>query len=884
MNRIIKNIELDLDRQQMNSEVTAHVKQTDNNSRELVLTLRVNNTERQVQPDEHLRLRLKKADGKAIYADLPSSTDGKVHVILTDEMLSCSGLAKADIEVSSGETILSSFMFYLDVEERVLSEDSIIDTDEYGVLQSLISSAESAIEECESAAEGVNEAKDAANTAATGANAAKDAANAAATEANDAASKANTQADAAQTGAAAANSAASAANTAAERANKAAEAVEGLDVSQLVQQITELEESKVDKASLADYVEEEGSIEEWRYRKWHGGTAECWARIRTPVALESTGIEGIYKGVVNLELPTGLFTDTPVVTGGVIQHFNNWCAIAGSDASHAVIAYFQTNQNGNNTERAFDLYATGRWLEEPDPDVPTYVTEAADDLASRIQNHLSGSSYYLRLAFPTDLHCGWYEDPENVSVTHAGQALKRLRPRLDAVIGGGDYTTGSASTTAESAAEDITAGLTLLDMAGMGEDGLPYFFVLGNHDDAPYRATEDRVNEEAMNLLFALAHLKSGFTMADSPLYGYRDFEGAKIRVICLNTRDTFGWESDETSSGYTAYVDVLHLGAEQLGWLVNTALDFSGKSDAEEWGIIVCSHAPLNVNDTGYKGHTYNTANGMAILSAYRQGASGSVTSDGEEVPYDFTSSPRAQVICCIHGHRHNYEDETVDGILSVGCPNVMDGRERESDDGQTYTKTEDSAEDTSFCVISIDRTNGKIYADHYGAGYDRVWEYTEPEPGPGYTNQIPISTDESGGIYNGTGYKTGVRLNSSGEETEATSSITSGFIPFKPGDVLRVQGGRWTGSGNSYIQLYNAEKKLILPINYGHMSDTAYGKTEFSASDTSVEREMKYTMTGVTIKPGSGLDPADTKFVRISCSWTDGNTLIATVNEEIT
>lgn len=44
----------------------------------------------------------------------------------------------------------------------------------------------------------------------------------------------------AQSGAAAANSAASTANTAADRANKAAEAVEGLDVSQLVQQINEL--------------------------------------------------------------------------------------------------------------------------------------------------------------------------------------------------------------------------------------------------------------------------------------------------------------------------------------------------------------------------------------------------------------------------------------------------------------------------------------------------------------------------------------------------------------------------------------------------------------------------------------------------------------------
>ncbi len=241
MNRIIKNIELDLDRQQMNSEVTAHVKQTDNNSRELVLTLRVNNTERPVQPDEHLRLRLKKPDGKAIYADLPSSTDGKVHVVLTDEMLSCSGLAKADIEVSSGETILSSFMFYLDVEERVLSEDSIIDTDEYGALQSLISSAESAIESCESAADGVNEAKEAANTAATGANAAKDAANSAADEANTAAGEANTQAQAALQASVLATQAAGAANTAADRANEAAVAVEDLDLLQLVQRINELE-------------------------------------------------------------------------------------------------------------------------------------------------------------------------------------------------------------------------------------------------------------------------------------------------------------------------------------------------------------------------------------------------------------------------------------------------------------------------------------------------------------------------------------------------------------------------------------------------------------------------------------------------------------------
>ena len=248
MNRIIKNIELDLDRQQMNSEVTAHVKQTDNNSREIVLTLRVNNTERPVQPDEHLRLRLKKYNGKAVYADLPASSDGKVHVVLTDEMLSCAGLAKADIEISSGDTILSSFMFYLDVEERVLSEEAIVDTDEYGALQTLIGNAEDEIDACESTAESVNEAKEEAQTSATAAVTAATLANQKAQAAEEAASEANTQALAAvqasvltAQAAGSANSAASAANAAADRANDAAERLEDTDVSQLIQRINDLE-------------------------------------------------------------------------------------------------------------------------------------------------------------------------------------------------------------------------------------------------------------------------------------------------------------------------------------------------------------------------------------------------------------------------------------------------------------------------------------------------------------------------------------------------------------------------------------------------------------------------------------------------------------------
>lgn len=898
MNQVIKNLTIDLDRQQMRSEITVPVKQGDNASREITVTLRADGVVWEVPQSATLRLRLLKPDNTAVYDGLPKSTDGKVHITLGGQMLTAAGTARGDIEIKEGDALLSTFLFYLDISDQAIPDGTIESAPEFGALQTLITQAESAIEECESAAEGVTEAKEEAHTNAVAAATAASLANQKAQDAETAAGNAQEQASAAQTGAAAANSAASAANTAADRANEAAEAVEGLDVSQLKQQVTALENGKMDKVMLADYVEEEGTIGAWRYRKWHGGTAECWARLRTPVALESTGIEGIYKGVVNLELPAGLFTDTPVVTGGVIQHFNNWCAVAGSDASHAVVAYFQTNQNGNNTERAFDLYANGQWQEEADPDVPAYVTEAADNLASRVQGHLSGSSQYLRLAFPTDLHCGYDTDPENVSATHAGQALKRIRKRLDSVIGGGDYTSGGASTTAEDAVRDITAGLELLDYSGMGEDGLPYFFVLGNHDDSPYRATEDRVNEEAMNLLFGLAHLKSGFTMADSPLYGYRDFEGAKIRVICLNVRDTFGWESEdnppESSDGTAVYRDVLNIGGEQLQWFANEALDMSGKSDAAEWGIIVCSHGRLTQKDSYYKGRYFNTANVVTLLDAYAQGQRGTVQADKVDSPYsvtdvgyDFTAPSRAQVICCIHGHNHAYLEEWLGTtkILAIGCPNVLNGRERQSQDGKTYAKTEDSAEDTSFCVVSVDRTKHRIYADHYGPGYDREWDYTEPEPepGPGYTNQIPTSTDKSGGIYNGTGYKTDTRLNSSGNETGARDTVVTGYIPFSKGDVLRVRGGYWDGNGACYVQLYDAARELIHPINYDGMLGGKYGTVTFGGSDTGKVRDMTYICDNITGTTSSGKSVDDTAYVRISCRWLEEDPLIATVNEEI-
>ncbi|MFR8011270.1 MAG: BppU family phage baseplate upper protein [Clostridia bacterium] len=187
------------------------------------------------------RMYVEKKDETAVYFDgtVTDAKNGKVEFTLPAQAVTLSGNVPCTIELSNGTAELKVIGIILNVQKSNL-EDSVESSDDFSTLQTVIERAETAIEECESAAEGVTEAKEEAHTNALAAATAASLANQKAQDAEEAASNAQTQALAAQSGAAAANSAASAANTAADRANEAAEAVEGLDVSQLVQQIQQL--------------------------------------------------------------------------------------------------------------------------------------------------------------------------------------------------------------------------------------------------------------------------------------------------------------------------------------------------------------------------------------------------------------------------------------------------------------------------------------------------------------------------------------------------------------------------------------------------------------------------------------------------------------------
>ena len=140
-----------------------------------------------------------------------------------------------------------------------------------------------------------------------------------------------------------------------------------------------------------------------------------------------------------------------------------------------------------------------------------------------------------------------------------------------------------------------------------------------------------------------------------------------------------------------------------------------------------------------------------------------------------------------------------------------------------------------------------------------------------PAYTNLIPISTDASGTVLNGVGYEAGA-LHSDGSVVSA-SSFTSGFIPVKKGDVVRIKDpGAANFSLDNAVALYKADKAVSASIGkyiHGMQSNAAYGGLTISGDvltwDTS---SISYYFW------------QDFKFLRVTTSSADS---IVTINEEI-
>ncbi len=138
-----------------------------------------------------------------------------------------------------------------------------------------------------------------------------------------------------------------------------------------------------------------------------------------------------------------------------------------------------------------------------------------------------------------------------------------------------------------------------------------------------------------------------------------------------------------------------------------------------------------------------------------------------------------------------------------------------------------------------------------------------------PAYVNQIPISINETGSIYNGIGYKTGVRLSAlSWTEKEANGYCLTGFIPYKNGDKIRLKDIPFnvdTDEANAnYIAFYDANFQKVCFTTPGWMFKAEEGNGVFANSEVL-----------------NGTDKAS--YFRISIKGDLSNSII-TINEPIT
>lgn len=404
--------------------------------------------------------------------------------------------------------------------------------------------------------------------------------------------------------------------------------------------------------------------------------------------------------------------------------------------------------------------------------VPDYVVTEGKRVASGMVAKRGTNS--LTAVIISDMHEFGDNDHSDATIMetyrranrNAGQGAKIVADNidLDFFANLGDLSWGAKTSTVTDFVQSIVnARMYTYDV----EKDHETFMTPGNHDTATYGFAQN--NE----------YLSQAVCNGLIGTYRYVDFTAKKVRVICLNTAEVDGL----TVSGQSGTERIT---GTQLQWFADS-LDLSSKSDAADWGIVILSHHPLDW------GAILPAAN---CLNAYLNGSSYSVTHNGVAVSKNFSGKNAAKVICQFHGHVHGFKVDTIKSgsvgsltattVKRIAIPNACYARTNEYGEntgvdsngmefGETtsYEKTDGTAENTAFCLVSIDLDEEIIYADCYGAGYDRVVSYGAEEVVTyNVENKLMNATNSNGAttITEGASYSATITANSG----YALSSIT--------------------------------------------------------------------------------------------------------------
>lgn len=154
-------------------------------------------------------------------------------------------------------------------------------------------------------------------------------------------------------------------------------------------------------------------------------------------------------------------------------------------------------------------------------------------------------------------------------------------------------------------------------------------------------------------------------------------------------------------------------------------------------------------------------------------------------------------------------------------------------------------------------------------------------------FTNQVPISTDTDGSIFNGVGYIENRRLSSSGglSGSAQNGSVTTGFIPYVYDQEVYMKGVEWfkastNHGGHYYINFYDSKKSLVQAISSASMEDGYEGGLYCNYDEGTNVTKFYWSGSSAVYEQ---LVKTSAKFIRIN-AYGKGADMIVTINEEIT
>jgi hypothetical protein len=364
----------------------------------------------------------------------------------------------------------------------------------------------------------------------------------------------------------------------------------------------------------------------------------------------------------------------------------------------------------------------GNTIVFPHSTIPEYIKNEAASVVERVKAVQTDKTVTF-LAMSDAHHDANVANIVNGN-THAGMAAKIIAYglNLDFACMLGDSSWGDSETAIADGKTEIE---TVNRYISEAFEGLPQFRTVGNHDTMLYSYSQNGEILTDEYLFSQFGKYNEGAVYGSTAKgYCYRDFANKKIRVICLNTSEMY--------AGYNASSGLVS--TAQQAWFANTLKDVGSKANANEWGVVILAHHPLDWGAVCYASN---------ILSAYVKGES--ITINGSAV--NFSGNNKTRFVAQIHGHTHGFKVDKLYAVNTsnwtateqynakrVAIPNMCFDRTNEygqntgSDSNgiefgttEVFNKTAGTAKDTAFCVCVLNPETKYLHAICYGAGKDR-------------------------------------------------------------------------------------------------------------------------------------------------------------------